>query len=353
MAKGFDIIGDIHGHLELLEALLAKMGYRKDAGIWRHPAGRRVVFCGDLIDRGPLQTGTLETVRRMTEAGSALCVMGNHEYNAIQYSLDRRTLKPKDPHISFLAEMARRNPECRELKGKERDVAFLTQMARGNPEYHAWIRWCLELPLWLDLGSLCVIHACWDPKTMAFLKSVGLRDGNRLTFDLCLEATAPGKRQAELTRGQKITDAIEVILKGPELKLPKQNGKQVTFKDKEGVDRDGVRSRWWLPNTMSLREAAFTPDPSWVPDVLLEESSLVHEPDRPTFVGHYWLREEDGIAPLTPKLACLDYSAGRGGPLVAYRWNEGETTLAADQFVSVRPAEAPAPEAVKDCDSLR
>lgn len=330
MAKGFDIIGDIHGHLELLEALLAKMGYRKDADAWRHPAGRRVVFCGDLIDRGPLQTGTLETVRKMMDAGTALCVMGNHEYNAIQFFLGRRELKAKDPHVSFLAEMA-----------------------RGNPEYRAWIRWCLELPLWLDLGGLCVIHACWDPKTMAFLKSVGLRDGNRLTLDLCLEATAPGKRLAELTRGQKITDAIEVILKGPELKLPKQNGKQVTFKDKEGVKRDGVRSRWWLPNTMSLREAAFTSDTSWVPDVLLEASPLVHEPDRPTFVGHYWLREEDGIAPLTPRLACLDYSAGRGGPLVAYRWNEGETTLAADQFVSVRPSEAPAPEDVKVWDSLR
>ena len=183
---------------------------------------------------------------------------------------------------------------------------------------------------------------------MAFLKSVGLRDGNRLTLDLCLEATEKGKRQAELTRGQKITDAIEVILKGPELKLPKQNGKQVTFKDKEGVERDGVRSRWWLPNTMLLREAAFTSDPSWVPDVMLEKSPLVHEPDRPTFVSYYWLREEDGIAPLTPKLACLDYSAGRGGPLVAYRWNEGETMLAADHFVSVSPAKAPAPESVKD-----
>lgn len=66
----------------------------------------------------------------MMDAGTALCVMGNHEYNAIQFFLGRRKLQPKDPHISFLAEMARRNSECHELKGKERDVAFLTQMAR-------------------------------------------------------------------------------------------------------------------------------------------------------------------------------------------------------------------------------
>ena len=56
---------------------------------------------------------------------------------------------------------------------------------------------------------------------------------------------------------------------------------------------------------------------------------------------------------MTPKLACLDYSAGRGGPLVAYRWNEGEKTLTADRFVSVNPADAPVPETEKSWNFLR
>lgn len=57
-----DIIGDIHGHGERLEALLLELGYRFRAGAWRHP-DRTAVFVGDLIDRGPGQLRTLELVR--------------------------------------------------------------------------------------------------------------------------------------------------------------------------------------------------------------------------------------------------------------------------------------------------
>ena len=49
----YDIIGDIHGYADVLETLLRKLGYEKPTGIWRHPAGRKVLFLGDFIDRGP------------------------------------------------------------------------------------------------------------------------------------------------------------------------------------------------------------------------------------------------------------------------------------------------------------
>ena len=56
-----------------------------------------------------------------------------------------------------------------------------------------------------------------------------------------------------------------------------------------------------------------------------------YDSDEPVFFGHYW---QAGIpAPLLPKVACVDYSAGKGGPLVAYRW-EGETELHGGGFVS-------------------
>ncbi|MFI0938068.1 polynucleotide kinase-phosphatase [Streptomyces sp. NPDC021020] len=71
----FDIIGDIHGCSAELEALLAKLGY--DDG--RHPGGRTAVFVGDLVDRGPDSPGVLRRVMGMVEAGTALCVPGNHE----------------------------------------------------------------------------------------------------------------------------------------------------------------------------------------------------------------------------------------------------------------------------------
>jgi protein phosphatase len=79
-AGPFDIIGDVHGCADELEELLERLGYRPDtAGPWRHPAARTVVFLGDLVDRGPRIVDTLHTVRRMVEAGTALCVAGNHE----------------------------------------------------------------------------------------------------------------------------------------------------------------------------------------------------------------------------------------------------------------------------------
>lgn len=48
------------------------------------------------------------------------------------------------------------------------------------------------------------------------------------------------------------------------------------------------------------------------------------------FIGHYWLQGSPEL--LAPKVACLDYSAAKSGPLVGYRW-EGESRLRPDGFV--------------------
>ena len=81
----YDIIGDVHGQIGKLEALLKRLGYRVKDGAWRHPQGRMALFLGDLIDRGPGQVEVLTIVRDMIEAGSGRSVMGNHEWNAIGY----------------------------------------------------------------------------------------------------------------------------------------------------------------------------------------------------------------------------------------------------------------------------
>jgi len=81
----YDIIGDIHGHADLIE-LLRKMGYEERNGAWRHPE-RRVIFVGDFVDLGPKQVESVMIVRRMVDAGSALAIMGNHDFNAIAWYL--------------------------------------------------------------------------------------------------------------------------------------------------------------------------------------------------------------------------------------------------------------------------
>ena len=76
----FDFIGDVHGCADELEELLADLGYSRDEqDIWRHPAGRKAVFVGDLVDRGPRIVDTLNIVMSMVRAESALCVPGNHD----------------------------------------------------------------------------------------------------------------------------------------------------------------------------------------------------------------------------------------------------------------------------------
>ena len=81
----FDLIGDVHGCKEELVALLARLGYQVtepqdgQGPVFRHPQGRKAIFLGDLVDRGPDTPGVLKTVMAMVEAGTALCVPGNHD----------------------------------------------------------------------------------------------------------------------------------------------------------------------------------------------------------------------------------------------------------------------------------
>ena len=301
----YDIIGDIHGHAGALVALLGKMGYRKKGSLW-HQDGHTAIFVGDFIDRGPGQLDTLDIVRPMVDEGVALAVMGNHEFNAIAWHTP-------DP--------ARPGHYLREHSGKnqKQHQAFLDDTAAKPELLRDVLNWFFKLPLWIDLPGLRVVHACWHPTYMSAL-APQLEPGQQLSMGLV---------EAASRRGSPAFDAIETILKGPEAELP--DGLSFTM---AGETRCEARTRWWDADAVTFRESAIVDDATrlLLPNTdISAELRCGYRGDKPVFIGHYWMR---GVPqPLTARVACVDYSAGKGGPLVAYRWR-GEQDLDRAHFVS-------------------
>ena len=85
----FDIIGDVHGCLEELKALLLELGYRpaQVRSEWTHPKGRKLIFAGDLSDRGPDTPGVIKMAMKIVRYGLGYAVMGNHDEKLLRYLL--------------------------------------------------------------------------------------------------------------------------------------------------------------------------------------------------------------------------------------------------------------------------
>ncbi len=310
-ARGLDLIGDVHGEYGQLVRLLEKLGYRhvRDTeaagpGIWHHPE-RTAVFVGDLIDRGPDSPGVVRLVRGMVERGHALAILGNHEINAIARVttddagnwLRARTPEKIGPHQTTLDQFARRPEE----------------------EWHAAIAWFKTLPLHLDFGGLRVVHASWHASSVATLAGLG-------------PLTVENLRR--LYRESALAAAREWVLNGPELPLPAGGH----FFDHAGKRRTEIRTAWWqVPLARTWSDLCFPPGDVLheVPaDAPLPLSAACYGPDAPPVVfGHYAL-PADANAVQAPNVACVDFGAGKGGALAAYRW-DGEAVLSEAKVVKV------------------
>ena len=305
----YDLIGDIHGHADELQALLHHLGYRPDAaGVPRHPEGRQVIFLGDYVDRGPKIRETLALVRGMVEGGAALAILGNHEYNALAFW-------QQDPAGGYL----RTHKPANIVQHWRTIEAFRT--TELFEEWQDYLAWFLTLPLALELPGLRAVHACWEPRHLEYLRQE-LPD-LCLTPDFLLRASRPGSPEFV---------AAEVLLKGREVALP--NG--LSFADKDGHRRYLTRVRWWQDPTLAAAyHDYFLEDLAELRGQPLDVASLDpwhYQDDTPVFFGHYWLRGTPQI--LQPHAVCLDYSVAKGGQLVGYRW-DGEQVLSADKLVWV------------------
>ncbi len=317
-ARGYDLIGDIHGCAKTLERLLSTLGYRLQAGVWRH-AHRQVIFLGDLVDRGPRIRETLHLVRDMVSAGQALCIMGNHEFNALGWST------PAAPGSTrqFVREHTPRHARLiRET---------LQQFDAYPAEWQAFLDWFYALPLFIDAGRFRVVHACWDDSLIESLRAQ-FADG-------CIDEHFV---QAAAEHGSFASTVFDRLLRGTDMRLP--HGMTLTSDD--GFTRSHFRTKFWEEDPQTYGDIVFQPDalPELAAQMPLSEMQktelLKYGADQPLlFVGHYWRSGKP--APIRSNLACLDYSAVLKGKLVAYRLDQ-ESRLDASKFVwvDVDPSEA-------------
>jgi hypothetical protein len=306
-----DILGDIHGELDALTSLLAHLGYLATPGRgYRHPAGRKLVFVGDLIDRGPDSPGVVRLVADLMASGTALAVMGNHDLNAaaLKRKADNTWLFGHGPISPF-----------------ERPIG-------SSREADELISILASLPVALEREDLRVVHAAWDDASVAALHgSVGaataLHDHEaRIESGLAADLD-------EIDRNLAIQNLnpVRVLTSGPE-------GRAASPFFAGGKMRGESRERWW--NGYSA-----------APVVVF---------------GHYWripaleLQKDDGLFAGTHLHAmlgrnnaiCIDYSVGSrgatrklgrpGGPftgrLAALRWPERELVFDDGERVAVRDA---------------
>jgi Calcineurin-like phosphoesterase len=170
----FDLIGDVHGCIDELQSLLERLGYGIAPAAGRSrwqaeaPAGRRAVFVGDLVDRGPSSASVLALVMDMVADGTALAVVGNHDDKL------RRALIGRQVALTH---------------GLEATLAEMKALPEG---FRARVRdFVAALPshLWLDGGRLVVAHAGIKPEMF------GRDDDSVRRF--CLYGDVSGGRDAQ------------------------------------------------------------------------------------------------------------------------------------------------------------
>lgn len=309
----FDIIPDIHGQSAKLEAALAGLGWHRTVVGWTNPdPDRQIVFLGDFIDRGPNNRDVLKTVRELVDSGKAKAIMGNHELNALHF----HTLHPD--HGQPLREHCEKNIQQHQ--------AFLREFPVSDPQTHDALNWMRSLPLFLEEDAFRAVHACWVGSSIDRLKA--LTGNGVLSEDQLIRA-------ADRDKADEMFILAELITKGPEQLLP--NG--LSFYDKDKNQRFHVRLQWWNTAARTWRDIAISvPSIEDLPDADLPESLLSQTyplTEKPVFFGHYWLTGDPLLQ--APNALCLDYSAGKDGPLVTYHMSGADRVLSREN-IRVHPA---------------
>ena len=280
----YNIIGDIPGHADELEALLLKVGYEKQDDTYAHPEKRKVIFVGDLVDRGPKIRETLHLVKAMCDAGNAQAVMGNHEFNAICFHT------PDAKNRGFYRKHG--------LKEIEQHLKTLRQFKGHEKEFQEFLKWFKQLPLFLEFENFRVVHACWDNKHIDWIRR-NYKGINTEFLALANDKNNPGF----------VYEVIDETLKGKEYRLPEG----LSFTDKDGQARHKCRIKWWAKlGEVSVYKDVLMACPPEIADAPIPDpaSLYFYSDSKPVFFGHYWLTGTPFIE--NEKAVCLDWLWRKG-----------------------------------------
>ncbi|MFA0034441.1 metallophosphoesterase [Vibrio sp. 10N.261.49.A12] len=304
-------IGDLHAQQDKLTTLLDSQGLPEQSD----DSNTTIVFIGDLVDNSPNSAtdhiATLNTVKNLVDNKQALCLLGNHEFNAVGWYLKGADGK----HL-----------RDRSKAGNQKQHAhFLAQVGEDSPLHQHWVEWFMTLPLYLNCGDIRAIHACWHEESIARLEQY-LNPDRSLKSEHWEEA---------FNRNHELFGLIETLLKGPEAHLPQG----ISFADKNGIERNDIRVAWWKDEYAvdSYRELAVVPaaQKTSIPDTPVECGAMAYNtpPLFPVIVGHYTLPLTPFPQPVSESVVCVDYNAAKEeNPLVGYHaylpgWDESPNEL--------------------------
>jgi hypothetical protein len=266
-----DVVGDIHGEIDAAQNLLANLGYAPDG---THPKGRRLIFLGDLTDRGPDSPGVVQLVERLVKAGRAQCVLGNHDLNLL---LGER----KHENWWFFGERSSLDASGTPTPAILADVDVRQSICR----------FFRSLPLVLERPDVRVVHACWDDSMVECVRQASGAVALHRQYEKQIDAGHQARNGLdEIDRGldKQNHNPVKVLTSGLERRCEKPF-------ESGGKLRHEERVPWW--------------------DFYRDEVYCIF--------GHYGFLK--GKYQLTGRAICADFAVGK-------RWQERKQPSFTGQF---------------------
>lgn len=302
---GVDIIGDIHGEIDALQALLRHLGYDEEGN---HRQDRRLVFVGDLCDRGPDSPGVIRRVKDLVEAGRAHMVLGNHEMNLLRDDA-------KDGSGWYFPERAKRD--------EARYAPYERAEGPAREEIRAFLA---GLPIGLERPDLRVVHAAWTADAAARIRTVPLGGATEQFKRWHDESDAKVESSGLLKRYLEETEAFKTRLEdaGAEVPFLEDTADYDVASQMNNplkVVTSGVERRASKP-FFSSNKWRFAERVRWWDE---------YQDETPVVIGHYWRSRQpidrnsigkggpdlfEGVGPhawhgARKNVFCVDFSVGK------------------------------------------